>query len=196
MAETIYSAAALDSSRDFRMLLDAMAKPGHVFALAPKLEAIGSVFATTLTIAQTLFDFQTPIWLAPELSSEAFKHHLKFHTGAPIITHMSAASFAVLTPNTQLPSLLQFGQGTHEYPDRSTTLIIQVEDFSADDVVLSGPGLKDPIGFGAKGLFQEFWADMIANQQSYPLGVDIIFASIYAIACCPRSTRITVMEPA
>ena len=196
MAETIYSAAALESSRNFRVLLDAMAKPGHVFELSPSLDAIGPVFATTLMVAQTLFDFQTTGWLALELNNDAVRRYLKFHTGVPLVDHLAEAAFAVVSAKHKVPPLTQFGQGTHEYPDRSTTLIIQVEGFAADDVLLSGPGLKQPINLGAKNLPQEFWHEMKANHQSYPLGVDVIFVSVNAIACCPRSTRIALKESA
>ncbi len=196
MAEIAYSAAAVQSSRLFRVLLDAMAKPGHVFEFASKIHAIEPAFATTLAIAQTLFDFQTPLWLAPEFNTDAIKPHLKFHTGAPIVEGLSGASFAILSAKTQLPLLRQFEQGTHEYPDRSTTVIIQVDNFDKDAVMLSGPGLKQPVGFGVQGLSEQFWLDMMVNHHSYPLGVDVIFASSHAIACCPRSTCITLKESA
>jgi alpha-D-ribose 1-methylphosphonate 5-triphosphate synthase subunit PhnH len=196
MVEAIYSAEALRSSRNFRVLLDAMAKPGHVFDFAPKNLDVAPLYATTIAIAHTLFDFQSPIWLSPAFAQDGVIRHLKFHTGAPRVEKGRDAAFAVLSARDGIPALHTFAQGTHEYPDRSTTLIIQVDGFSGDMVRLSGPGLKQPGNFGADHLTRAFWDEMIENNRSFPLGIDVIFSSPNSIACCPRSTRIAVKDMA
>lgn len=187
---------AIDSSRNFRAILDAMAKPGHAVPFDPRVDAPAPLLAGAATIVQTLCDFQSPIWLAPEFATGDISRFIKFHTGAPIIEDLALASFGIVQASATMPSLSLFSQGTHEYPDRSTTLIMQVDSFTRNSVVLSGPGLKEPVSFGAHGLDPDFWQLMITNNQQYPLGVDVIFVSASAIACCPRSTRIQLKEQA
>ena len=51
-----------------------------------------------------------------------------------IADHMELNGFAVVA------------QGTQDYPDRSTTLILQVEDFADHGFMLEGPGIKGRIG--------------------------------------------------
>jgi alpha-D-ribose 1-methylphosphonate 5-triphosphate synthase subunit PhnH len=196
MTELSVTQTAIDSSRNFRAILDAMAKPGHVLPFDPRVDAPAPLLAGAATIVQTLCDFQSPIWLAPEFATGDISRFVKFHTGAPIIEDPAPASFGIVQASAAMPSLSVFSQGTHEYPDRSTTLIMQVDSFTRNIVVLSGPGLKESVNFGAQGLSRDFWQQMITNNQQYPLGVDVIFVSRKAIACCPRSTRIQLMEQA
>ena len=196
MTELSVNQIAIDSSRNFRAILDAMAKPGHVSPFMPEVNAPAALLSGTAAIVQTLCDFQSPVFLGQEFATSAIQRFVKFHTGAPLTDDPALASFALLQANAGMPKLSTFSQGTHEYPDRSTTLIIQVEGFAQDSVVLSGPGLKELVNFAAQGLAKEFWQQMIINNQQYPLGVDVIFVSSKAIACCPRSTRIQMKEQA
>ena len=78
-------------------------------------------------VALTLCDFQTPVWLSPDLRNDKVVHYLRFHTGAPIVDELEEAHFAFLPrQRTSCRRLTLFAQGTHEYPDRSATLVIQV----------------------------------------------------------------------
>jgi alpha-D-ribose 1-methylphosphonate 5-triphosphate synthase subunit PhnH len=196
MADVAFSNDSMSSAHAFRIILDCMAKPGHVATLGGILDAPEPLYSTTATIAQTLFDFQSPVWLGSQFANRAIEQHLKFYSGVPLVRDPKTSAFAVASAMGGMPRLSEFAQGNHEYPDRSTTVIIQVAEFSTGDVVLSGPGLKQPVSFGAKPLDANFWQEMMANHQQYPLGVDVIFVSPSAIACCPRSTKIAVQENA
>ena len=67
---------------------------------------------------------------------------LKFHTSAPVVADSSIASFALVGDPQSLPALDRFAFGSNEYPDRSTTLILQVESLTDGPVVeLQGPGI-------------------------------------------------------
>lgn len=196
MIEISVTQTAIDSSRNFRAILDAMARPGHALAFNPEGDAPAPLLAGVATIVQTLCDFQSPIWLGQEFATSDISRFIKFHTGAALTEDPELASFALLQASATMPKLSTFAQGCHEYPDRSTTLIIQVDGFTGDSVQFSGPGLKGQVNFGARGLSREFWQQMISNNLQYPLGLDVIFVSKAAIACCPRSTRVQLKEQA
>jgi alpha-D-ribose 1-methylphosphonate 5-triphosphate synthase subunit PhnH len=194
MTELSQALDSVQSAQAFRSILQAMSKPGHAVNLAADPTAKSGLLPTTSVLIQTLCDFQTPIWLHHELAQDSTIRSIKFHTGAPLTSNPAEAAFAVLSATQKLPPLSAFAQGTHEYPDRSTTLIIEVEGFTPQGVALTGPGLKDVSHFGVQGLDVDFWQQLIANNRQYPLGVDVIFASPTQIACCPRSTTIMLKE--
>lgn len=193
MSDLSHNHAAMESALIFRVILDAMAKPCTPQNFHSTSGAPSPLFSNTSDLVNTLCDFQSAIWLSASFDTPDVTRHIKFNTGAPIVNIPREATFAILTAQ-QVSEIGDFNLGTDEYPDRSTTLLIQVDGFDSDDVELSGPGLKLPISFGAAGLGVAFWAAMIVNHNLYPLGVDVIFISPTAIACCPRSTRIKIKD--
>src|SRR4029453_8597860 len=91
----------------------------------------------------TLFDHDTPVWLDPEMSGTPdVARWLKFHTSAPVVADSSACHFALIGDAQNLPSLDRFAFGSDEYPDRSTTLILQVDSLTSGPAFeLTGPGI-------------------------------------------------------
>jgi len=90
-----------------------------------------------------------------------------------------------------MPPFAAFAPGTLEYPDRSTTLVLQVARFGEGDALaLSGPGIRGTTNFSAQPLPPDFRARLIANRESFPRGVDLILVSPDAVAALPRSVRV------
>ena len=122
-----------DAQSVFRAVMDAMARPGTVLPVKALASPPASLSATAAAVALTLADHDTPVWLDPVLAgSAAVRAYLAFHTGAPVIEAKDEATFALVADPLGLGSLAEFGQGTQEYPDRSTTLIMQVDALSSD----------------------------------------------------------------
>src|SRR3954470_3483419 len=116
----------LSAQSTFRSVMDAMARPGSVQRIVPGVAAPSPVMRGTAAIALTLFDHDTPIWLDSAMSATPdVSKWLKFHTSAPVIADSSIASFALIGDPAHLPPLDRFAFGSNEYPDRSTTLILQ-----------------------------------------------------------------------
>src|ERR1700751_4112129 len=133
----------LSAQSTFRSVMDAMARPGSVQQVVATVGTPASVMRGTAAIALTLFDHDTPIWLDAKMSgtSEVAKW-LKFHSGAPVVEDCSICSFALIGDGVGLPDLSRFSFGTSEYPDRSTTLILQVESLTEGVAYeLRGPGI-------------------------------------------------------
>ncbi|TIV42480.1 MAG: carbon-phosphorus lyase subunit PhnH, partial [Mesorhizobium sp.] len=73
----------------------------------------------------------------------AVKSWLGFHTGAPLANTPADAHFALIATPAEMMALDGFSQGTQDYPDRSTTLILQVSDLvSGAPLLLEGPGIE------------------------------------------------------
>ena len=86
-------------------------------------------------------------------------------------------------PRFGVPDLAQFSNGTHEYPDRSATLVIQAEQLRSDlGVTLRGPGIQSEHRLGIAALGAEFWQQMIASRHDFPLGIDVVFVGPGTIA--------------
>lgn len=180
-----------DAQSVFRAVLSAMSEPGREVECPVRID--GAPLSPVMAgVALTLLDYETQYFLGTALNDDAVKSFLTFHTGAPNVAAASAAAFALSHCMSQLPPLLDFNAGSPSYPDRSTTIIADVDGFSEGiPVILKGPGIADARVFHAKGLTETFWRDAIANASRFPLGVDCIFCGPHSLAALPRSTIIS-----
>src|SRR4051812_15215657 len=133
----------LSAQSTFRSVMDAMARPGSVQRIVPMAGTAGPMNPGTAAIALTVFDHDTPPWLDARISENSdVTKWLKFHTGAPVVQDASIASFALISDGGAIPALERFALGTDEYPDRSTTVIIQIDSLDAGrSFELRGPGI-------------------------------------------------------
>lgn len=179
------------SAQGYRAMLDAMAHPGSVFELAPRVNAPPPLRDCTAAICLVLCDYSTPIWVDPRIGNAGVWDYLRFHTGAPMVEESGDASFLVCEADGAEAILSVSCAGSDEYPDRSATLIVQLVNVSGGlPVELSGPGIRGSCRFDPAGLSREFWRAMQRNHERFPQGVDVLFAAPDQIAACPRSTRI------
>lgn len=183
-----------ESAGIFRAVLDAMSHPGTMQNQLTNLHPPAPLLSTCAAVILTLVDNDTPLWLAPELMGVDVIQYLKFHTGATLVENASDAAFAVFLAS-DIPDLNQFQSGTAEYPDRSATMIIQIDGGGdASPINLSGPGIKHRQEFSAPGLDGEFWRKVRSNNSKFPLGLDFVFCLPEGIAACPRSSAIMLEE--
>src|SRR3984957_12553677 len=123
--------------------MDAMARPGTIHRIAVATGTPSPLMRGAAAIALTLFDHDTPVWLDPRMSETSdVTKWLKFHTGAPVVLDSSICSFALIGAASALTALDRFSLGSNEYPDRSSTLILQVESLTqGESLELRGPGI-------------------------------------------------------
>jgi len=181
----------------FRAIMNAMARPGTSHRVeVPGLMPPAPLTPVAAAVALTLLDYDTPVWLDRNLAaSDGVKAFLRFHTGAPIVAEPVEAAFALVADPLHLISLASFNQGSAEYPDRSTTVILMKQDFGGGDkVTLEGPGIEKTVQFAPKPVPPAFWDQIVANNGQFPRGVDLIFAGSAEIAALPRSTRVALPE--
>ena len=191
-----FSNPVFDAQAIFRAVMDAMARPGTVQpvkALAQPPQPLSPVAAA---IALTLCDNDTPLWLDPSLKQAAtVASWLRFHTGAPLANTPADAYFAVVAEPTALIAFENFAQGTQEYPDRSTTLVLQVASLSSGEKLrLEGPGVDGSATIAPAPLPRHFVEQWKQNRARFPRGVDLVLAAPEGIACLPRTTRIRPVE--
>ena len=182
----------LSAQSTFRSVMDAMARPGTVQRIAAVASAPAPMMHGAAAIALTLFDHDTPVWLDPRMAATSdVAKWLKFHTSAPVIADSSICSFALIGDATALPSLDRFSFGSNEYPDQSTTLILQVESLTQGPILeLRGPGIDGTAVLQAAIRPTDLVERLQINQTLFPRGIDVVLVADDAIVAIPRTTRL------
>ena len=177
-----FAAPPVDAAHAFRAVMRVMARPGTIEAVTGAIPpAPLSVAAGTVLL--TLCDPETPLHLAGEADCESVHDWITFHTGAPLVARADAM-FAIGRWHALMP-LDDYARGTSEYPDRSATLIVEMDRLEASGACLSGPGIKDTAALSLPEI-----AAFQANARQFPLGLDFLFTCGDRLAALPRSTRV------
>ena len=177
-----FATPPIDAAHAFRRVMEAMARPGTVHMIAgaappaPLSPAAGAVILT-------LCDAETPLHLAGAADCDAVRAWIAFHTGAPLVA-APRCMFAVGSWPALVP-LSAYRPGTPEYPDRSATLIVEMEALSAEGALLRGPGIEDSALLSLPEI-----AAFRGNAALFPLGLDFFLTRGARVAALPRSTQV------
>jgi len=182
----------LSAQSTFRSVMDAMARPGSVQHIVAATATPAAMMRGSAAIALTLFDHDTPIWLDLAMSETSdVSKWLKFHTSAPVIADSSIATFALIGDPKNLDALDRFAFGSNEYPDRSTTLILQVESLTQGATFeLRGPGIDGSATLRASIEPRDLFERLAINVALFPRGIDVVLVHDDAIVAIPRTTRL------
>lgn len=197
-AEVAANAASTRNAQAFRAILDALSRPGAPVTLAPTLtaEAPAPLSPACAMVLTTLVDADARVWLAPSRRTEEIERLLRFQTSAAPAASPRGAAFLCGRWDELVDA--EPDLGTPTYPDRSATLLIEVDDLAqferqnAPDGAarLSGPGLAAPTALLVEGVGPDFWRYAQENAGRYPCGVDFIFCAGRRLVGLPRSTRV------
>lgn len=183
--------AAFTSQAAFRALMDAFARPGEIRTV-DKGAAPTPFAPASAALIKSLADYETPVWLDPAFAaSPDAAAWIRFQTGARLTNKKCEAAFALVADPLTMPDFPEFALGSEEYPDCSTTLIVQVADFSGKWFGLAGPGIKGSRKIAASGLPDDFTTRLTENRELFPRGVDLVLVAAERIMALPRSIRIT-----
>lgn len=172
----------VEAARIFRAALRAMARPGTIETVtgaappAPLSPAAGA-------LVLTLCDPDTAVHLAGAHDASAVADWITFHTGAPLVAP-ERADFALGTWDAMMP-ISAYRRGTPAYPDRSATLIVEMDELSATGTRLTGPGIETEARLSLPDA-----AVLRENARGFPLGLDFFLVAGRRLAALPRSTRI------
>ena len=184
----------LSAQTTFRSVMDAMAHPGTVRQVTANVGTPSCLMRGTAAIALTLFDHDTPIWLDRTMAATPdIAKWLKFHSGAPVIADCSVCGFALVGHGNEMPALDRFSLGSNEYPDRSTTLILQVESLTEGRVYeLCGPGIDGTAILQAVIEPEDLFEQLVVNATLFPRGLDVVLVHDDTVVAIPRTTRLVV----
>lgn len=178
-----------DAQAAFRAIMAAAARPGRVVPVAGVAGTPKPLLPASAAIVLSLVDHDSPVWL-DEAAADAVSW-IRFHTGAPVVADAREASFAIVTRPQAMPKLADFNPGTPDYPDRSTTVIVQVGTLtSGTPLTLAGPGIRERQAFAPAPCPAGLVEQLALNRAIFPQGIDLVFAGDNDIAALPRSVRV------
>ena len=190
-----FNDTTLDSQRAFRAALDALSRPGRVITMPDLLPdgAPAPLMPATAALALALFDYETPVWLDETADKPAVRDWLRFHCGCPLVADRAQARFALLAgaPGT----MVGLDTGTDAYPDRSATLIWQVDSLSEGSAYrLAGPGIAGEESLKTNSLYAGFDLDWQKNAKLFPRGLDLFLVAGDRLTGLPRTVTIKRVE--
>ncbi|WP_295895561.1 phosphonate C-P lyase system protein PhnH [uncultured Vibrio sp.] len=198
MISPAFQDAVHDSQQCFRLLLKAMSEPGTVVTL-DRCDGFGNMMSAAAQTLLSMADNATPIWLSPAyIQDRAVSENIKFHVSAPMVESLEQASFAVYSLqdlDNQDWHNLPFNIGNEEYPDTSTTVLIELDSvLDGAELMLSGPGIEVQRNVKLKGAPTALITYLMQRQEdvNFPLGVDFIFVCDQQVMCLPRTTNVEV----
>ncbi len=196
-----------DTQKIFRIMLDAMARPGKIYQL-PSVGLLLSntpsklaPFETLAGVLATLLDHEvTFCLLGNDDSAMNLTPMLGAATGSRSLTRDKADYVVTLeAPETSL--LSQLNPGSLQYPNTATTLISRVENLANEAetegkgtiLELRGPGVEPDQKLWVAGTKATFFNALSSINAGYPTGIDIIWVTAGGkLVGLPRSTQLTV----
>lgn len=186
-----FSNPVMDSQQAFRKILDAISHPGRIVTFENAPEGPQALSSAATSVCLALVDFETPVWFDSKAHQTA--DFFKFHCGCPIAELSKDAVFALVADAAKLTDLEVFNLGSNDYPDRSSTVIIDVSGFSNQEgITLRGPGIEHTSQLYVDGVNKGFWEQVQANHSLFPRGIDILLTSGNQLVALPRTTQIEV----
>lgn len=173
----------------FRAALQALATPGTVHRVEPPRGVPAGLSPAMTAMLLTLADVDAAVWLPPSLGDGA-RAFLRFHCACPLVDEPAQARFVVVPAGCAGPALEDCDAGEPAYPDRSATMLIEVESLGGGAPLrLSGPGIPDSRSLAVSGLPEGFLGQWAANHGRFPLGVDVFLVQGNVICALPRTAR-------
>jgi alpha-D-ribose 1-methylphosphonate 5-triphosphate synthase subunit PhnH len=195
--------AFIDESADsqvvFRNILKVMSEPGTIIDMANNKESYSTFSSLSMqqnklsclwSVAQTLLDSDCSVFVCASISDKSFMQSLSFFTGVSFAHDIKSADFIFMSMH-ELKDLNDFNLGGIEKPHLSSTVLVYVESITAaEQIMLSGPGIKDSRSLALAGLDAEKIDLLKNNHKLYPCGIDFIFCSETSMTAIARSTQI------
>jgi alpha-D-ribose 1-methylphosphonate 5-triphosphate synthase subunit PhnH len=188
-----------DSQATFRVVLDAMARPGAPARLpTPDPRCPVADCRPLSAVLLTLLDHEVSFAVVPATgdgaTAEQVSRYLASATGsrpAPV----EAADYVLAMGGLPDGLLLSLKRGAPAYPDESATLLVlvpPVAEATGPTVALAGPGVRPGTTARLSGLTPIDLTDLATANEEPPLGVDLVLADAAGnLTCLPRSTRLT-----
>jgi alpha-D-ribose 1-methylphosphonate 5-triphosphate synthase subunit PhnH len=192
-----------DSQRCFRLLLEAMSRPGTVCRL-PSLEYAhtpSGLNPYVLTVLKTLCDNRVRISALVDAQPDGeATEYLRVNTMTPA-AGVEEADYVVFEGSHYSAQFEAVSAGSFEFPETSATALLQVQRIGTPEnglggretisLLARGPGIADSNELCFAGLAPEYIETRNSKCEEYPVGLDVfLLDNEGSLAAYPRSTRL------
>ena len=183
------------SQKQYRTLLDCMAKPGVIAVLDADITTPTAINKASVLIGFALLNSDVTFYNDYNQKEEINSYFLLNTSSAP--AEVSNADFIFISGKQENTNAIDNAKsGLPEYPEQGAFVVIDVDTIadtlldSGVVITLEGPGVKDTIEIYVAGISIAILEAVAEKNIEYPLGVDTIFADKQgAIFCIPRSNK-------
>lgn len=189
---TGFDSSSYQSQATFKAILNATSEPGKLITLDNYNFTWDNLNAATVAILLTLCDHDSTVYLNQEYATQPNLKSLAFHTQAKTVPE-SHANFVVIHHQPTQQELDNLNLGTDLSPEESSTVIVQVDDFSEGNLLqLRGPGIlhKREINLPLSETLHHYFK---MQRNHFPKGADFIFTYENHLIAIPRSTSVEVI---
>lgn len=194
MLKEISYDALFDAQRHFRVLLDAMARPGTICSLNDVRLSPPGFYVATALIGFALMDTNVKFYI--DWKDARADSYFTVNTAAQA-AQAEQADFLFVKGNKYSDVVAKAKVGEYAYPENGATVIIEVEQLSAEPeaaahcITLKGPGVNSQAKVYVQGLQLDFLKDIKEKNVEFPVGVDAIFTDKENhIFCIPRTANV------
>lgn len=192
--ETKYD-EVFEAQEHFRLIMDAMAKPGSIKTLDSEIIVYEGFSKASALIGFALLDSNTGFYQNYE---ENLDQYLILNTSSSPKSPENADFLFLKEPNIEFQAIEEAAIGEPEYPEKGAFLIIEVSKISDEafskslELILKGPGVKGSKSIHVGGLSKKVLEAIQEKNMEYPLGVDTILTDPSGtLVCIPRSNQFT-----
>lgn len=199
MGKEILYDEVFDAQAHYRLLLDAMARPGKVNFL-PTLELTppAGIHQASVLVAFALLNADTCFAVVGH-DPISVGEYLLLNTSARSVTTAEADFVFVQGRRATAEDLSNLKPGSLSYPEESATLVVDVDEISSEPVPdalileLRGPGVDGRRKIYIRGLDPSILYALEEQNLEFPLGIDAIFTDAgQRFFCIPRSSRMSI----
>ncbi len=183
-----------DAQEYFRIILDCMARPGKINNLGEiRIQAPEGFNPASALVAFALLNRDVTFFSVA--NPDVINEYMLVNTHAAP-SEVEKADFVFMNGSGNGEILLQTNVGILEYPEKSATIIIDVENVhdkpkdQTFEIILRGPGVETEKKIYVRNISLSVLQALKEQNSEYPLGIDAILTDRDGnIVCIPRSNN-------
>lgn len=183
-----------DAQTHFRIILDSMARPGKVNNIGEiKIQSPEKLNTTSALVGFALLNSDVTFYT--NNNSSEISEYFIVNTNSKFAT-IEHADFVFINGTDDGQILLETNAGVLEYPEKSATVIIDVDNIydvpkdQTHEIILQGPGVDGEKRVYVRNISASILESMKEQNSEYPLGIDVILTDREGnIMCIPRSNN-------
>lgn len=189
-----------ESQKQYRTILDCMAKPGILATLNADINVPSEINKASVLVGFALMNSDVTFNNSYNQEEEINSYLFLNTSSSP--AEASEADFIFISGTHKNTNAIDNAkQGLPEYPEHGAFVIIDTNKISETTlenglkITLEGPGVKNTKEVYVEGLSSEILEALAEKNIEYPLGVDTIFTDKEGtILCMPRSNKFKYSE--